>query len=396
VLSVGATDRANGLPLYGPRFGMPVTLDLLFSVGKRRLCDFGDDMIDIGEAIVDVRGLMPNRVSTEIHITSAQAQVLITAVQQNCRHMYSISDGVVPEPLRSGLRGVGQVFFQENALTGACFVVGIALSSPLMAAGAVAGSAIGTATAYGLKFDKGEQAAGIYGFNSALVGIATFFFFRPSALSFAMLVGGCVVAAVVTWLMRRNLPFPTYTTPFIVTTWALFFLGQGLGIERAASGGPLVGVGFGGAVAHGVSQVMFQASIWTALFFLVGIALNDWRHASWVLLGSIVGTLVGYYQSASWAGTVDPESLVDRGLPENVALGLYGYNATLTAVALFLWRRSFIPPLLGMLLSVPITDLVPMVGLPALTAPFVLATWIVLAFGWLDRKLWPEQAPVAA
>jgi urea transporter len=41
---------------------------------------------------------------------------------------------------------------------------------------------------------------------------------------------------------------------------------------------------------------------------------------------------------------------------------------------------------------VPITDLVPMVGLPALTAPFVLATWLVLAFGWMDRRLFAEQA----
>ena len=48
-----------------------------------------------------------------------------------------------------------------------------------MALGAVVGSAIGAATARLLKFDEAEFAAGIYGFNSALVGIATFFFFRP-------------------------------------------------------------------------------------------------------------------------------------------------------------------------------------------------------------------------
>ncbi len=154
-------------------------------------------------------------------------------------------------------------------------------------------------------------------------------------------------------------------------------------------------VGFIGAVAHGVSQVMFQASIWTALLFLVGIALNDWRHASWVLAGSIVGMLVGNYHATAAASALDPESLVERALSENVALGLYGYNATLAAVALFLWRRSLIPPLLGMLLSVPLTELVPMLGLPALTAPFVLATWIVLAFGWLDGRLFREPAAAA-
>ena len=48
--------------------------------------------------------------------------------------------------------------------------------------------------------------------------------------------------------------------------------------------------------------------------------------------------------------------------------------------------------MLGMLLSVPLTDLVPMLGLPALTAPFVLATWLVLALGWLEGRLFPEPA----
>ena len=126
---------------------------------------------------------------------------------------------------------------------------------------------------------------------------------------------------------------------------------------------------------------MFQASLWTALLFLAGIAINDWQHASWVLIGSTVGMLLGTYVATVASRGLDPERLVDRSLLENVALGLYGYNATLAAVALFLWRRSLIPPLLGMLLSVPVTEFFPLLGLPALTAPFVLATWIVLALG---------------
>ncbi len=71
---------------------------------------------------------------------------------------------------------------------------------------------------------------------------------------------------------------------------------------------------------------------------------------------------------------------------ENVALGLYGYNATLAAVALSLARRSLIAPLLGMLISVAITELIPLLGIPALTAPFVLATWAVLALGCLEDQ----------
>src|SRR3954462_8272523 len=73
----------------------------------------------------------------------------------------------IPDPALHVLRGIGQVFFQENALTGACFVLGIAFGSPLMALGAVIGAAIGTATARVLNFDESERRAGLYGFNSA-------------------------------------------------------------------------------------------------------------------------------------------------------------------------------------------------------------------------------------
>jgi urea transporter len=299
----------------------------------------------------------------------------------------------IPDPVLWAFRGIGQVFFQENALTGALFAVGIAVSSPLMALGAVVGTAIGTATAWILKYDKTELYAGIYGFNATLVGIATLFFFRPGAISGVLLLAGCVVATLVTWLARRHVPFPTYTGPFIVTTWGLFFLGQALGAARVEPGGPISANPLL-ALAHGVSQVMFQASIWTALLFLLGIALNDRQHASWVLVGSLVGMMVGNHHATATARVLDPESLVDRTLMQNIALGLYGYNATLAAVALFLWRRSLIPPFLGMLLSVPLTEIVPLLGLPALTAPFVLATWIVLALGWLDGRYLrgPERA----
>jgi len=309
----------------------------------------------------------------------------------------SLADSI-PLPVLVALRGVGQVFFQENALTGALFVLGIALSSPLMAVGAVIGSVLGTAMAWLLKFDQGEVLAGIYGFNAALVGIATFFFFQPSVTSVALLVGGCVVATAITRLVRRNVPFPTYTMPFVITTWGIFFLGGALGLAPAGTSyGPLVpevSLGtYGDAIAHGVSQVMFQASIWTAILFIAGIAVSDRRHAAWVVLGSLVGMLLAGYHVDAAARSLDPERLVERAVYENIQLGLFGYNATLVAVALFLWRRSVIPALLGMLLSVPLTELLPRFGLPALTAPFVIAAWLVILLGWLEARLFRDPMP---
>ncbi len=299
--------------------------------------------------------------------------------------MTLLPDSAIPAVPRAVLRGIGQVFFQENAFTGVCFLVGIALSSPLMALGLLLGAVIGYATALALKFDPSDTQAGIFGFNAALVGIATFFFFQPGVASVLLLVVGSAAAVPLTLAMRRYVPFPTYTTPFIVITWVLFFAGTAMGVARVAAGPP-VEAGFLSAVIHGVGQVMFQASVWTGILFLVGIALSDWQHAAWVVVGATLGTLLGSYHATAVSRALDPERLVDRLLTENVALGLYGYNATLAAVALFLWRRSLIAPLLGILISVPITEYFPRLGLPALTAPFVLATWVILGLGCLETR----------
>ena len=83
----------------------------------------------------------------------------------------------------------------------------------------------------------------------------------------------------------------------IVTTWAVFFLGLAAGVPRVAPApGPPAATGAATApvvpsieaVFHGIGQVNFQGNLWTGVLFLVGIALSDWRHASWVLLASVI------------------------------------------------------------------------------------------------------------
>jgi len=167
-------------------------------------------------------------------------------------------------------------------------------------------------------------------------------------------------------------PFPTYTLAFILTTWSLYYLGLALDLPQVeAVAGPTTDSLFA-AIIRGVGQVKFQANAGTGLLFLLGIALNNWRHALWVLTASVLSVLGAVFHNAP---------------TEGIALGLYGYNAPLTALALFLWRPSLITPLLGILLCIPITEYVPMLGLPALTVPFVLTTWLVLAFVRLEQRL---------
>jgi urea transporter len=298
----------------------------------------------------------------------------------------------IPVPVLATFRGIGQIMFQENALTGLLFVIGIVAGSPPQAVGIVVGAIIGTATAYLLGFDPKQRDAGIYGFNPALVGIAALFFFQPGAASLTLLVVGCVVATVLTYAMRTFLPFPTYTTPFIVTTWVIILSGRAMGAVPNDPGfstlipdPPLPFTAE--AVSHGVAQVMFQGSLWTGLVFLVAIAINDRFHAGWVLAASVLGMAVASYHVTAGANAIDPDWLIPRTQLELVRLGLFGFNATLVAIALFLWRPSLIAPLVGIVLTVPLTELVPLAGVPALTAPFVLATWIVLALGYAEGLL---------
>ena len=110
---------------------------------------------------------------------------------------------ISPESAKAGgliaLRGIGQVMFQPHAGTGACFLAGIALASPLMLVGAVLGAIIGPGVAALASFDREEIRQGIYGFNSTLVGLATLFFLRPEyPMTWALLAVGCAAAPALT------------------------------------------------------------------------------------------------------------------------------------------------------------------------------------------------------
>jgi urea transporter len=268
------------------------------------------------------------------------------------------------------LRGVGQVMFQGNALSGLLFLVGIAFASPLMAAGGLAGAVIGTMMARLLRFDPSEVRDGIYGFNATLVGVAAFFFLQPVAPTFVLLVVGCAASTLVTWVFRRFLPFPTYTAPFIVTTWTLVAVAVGLELPSSVHPPPPNTFDIFTSFTEGLSEVFLQANQVTGIFFLAALAVGNWRHAALGLVGSMVGMLVALYH---------------RDMSGEISIGIYGYNASLAAIALYLWRPSLLIPLLGILVSTPITEYFPMTGLPTLTAPFVLACWLVIAIGRAER-----------
>lgn len=281
---------------------------------------------------------------------------------------WNLRDWAVP------LTGVGQIMFQNSPVTGAFFLIGIAVASPVVAAGGAIGSVLGSATASFLRFPRDEIRDGLYGFNSSLVGMALLAIHQPVFLNYVLVLVGSILAALVTYSMRRRMPLPSYTAPFIVTTWVALFLAGKLAVPTVIAATPAADAGFSfpAAVVRGISEVMFEGNILTGMLFLVGIVLCSWKDAVWAVIGSVVGLLTAISHH-------DPEL--------NLALGIYGYNASLAAIALALYRPSLLLPMIGAFLSVILTESMPRVGLPTLTAPFVLATWMTMLLDKLDQQL---------
>ena len=155
--------------------------------------------------------------------------------------MFSLSDEVIPAPLRTTLRGIGQVFFQENALTGACFAPGDRVE--LAADGARRGRRRGDRDGDGPGAEVRRGGADRRDLRLQLrrwSGSP-----RSSSSGRGRRASRCWCSAAsrrrcVTRLMRRYVPFPTYTTPFIVTTWVDLLPGAGHGrCRRSRPGGPL-------------------------------------------------------------------------------------------------------------------------------------------------------------
>lgn len=96
-------------------------------------------------------------------------------------------------------RGVGQVMFQNNALSGALMLVGILLNSWQMALLAVAGNVISTLTAYISGYSREDINNGLYGFNGTLVGIAVGVFMSVTVGSLIWLV---LASCLSTWIAR--------------------------------------------------------------------------------------------------------------------------------------------------------------------------------------------------
>lgn len=270
--------------------------------------------------------------------------------------------------VQSTFRGIGQVMFQNNAVTGLLFLAGIFIASWIMGIGATIGVLCGTLTAVILGYPQKEILDGLYGFNATLVGLGLLFFFEPSIVLFAILIIASALSTVVMNIMQKKKLHP-YTFPFVIVTWTFIaiikYAKLAVPTTISASQNTAGKAALMSGINLGISQVMFISGTIVGIIFFIGILFNSRTSALYTLLGSIVGLFIGI--------VFFPESLA------LVGAGIFGYNAVLCAIALGgrNWL-SMIFAVIGVMLSVLILYGFMILGLVALTAPFVFATWITL------------------
>lgn len=298
--------------------------------------------------------------------------------------------------LKALLAGPAQIMFQPSAITGVLFVAGIlwgAISSghAEVALGAVVGLVVATLTGYilGLPADEGE--VGLWGFNGTLAGIAIITFLRSTPEAWVVLI---LTAAMTTWVRTglNNISsaygINSLTFPFVLCSW-LFLSASRIfaGLDEVALSHPMlpaIHLSDWAATApssvweavewplRGIGQIMLQESWVSGAFFLVGLLISSPKAALWAFIGSAIGTY-----GAIWMG----------GSMVAVESGLYGFSPALTAIAL---GAVFYRPSLGTTLWALLGTLATLfvqgatniflepLGLPALTAPFCLTTWLFL------------------
>ncbi|WP_374391105.1 urea transporter [Tabrizicola sp.] len=121
------------------------------------------------------------------------------------------------------LTGVGQVFLQDNMLTGALFILGLFVASRRACLAALAGSLSGMLVAWAMGAAEPAIRSGLFGYNSVLVAIAlSGAALAPGRIAiacglFATLATPFVTAASAAAL--EPLGLPALTLPFVLVTW---------------------------------------------------------------------------------------------------------------------------------------------------------------------------------
>ncbi|KUJ49616.1 MULTISPECIES: urea transporter [Micromonospora] len=290
------------------------------------------------------------------------------------------------------LRGPAQVVFQNNPLTGVVILLAVAWGAfdsghPRIFGGGVLGLVVGTATALALQVDRASWRKGLFGFSPFLTGIAVPTFLDQRPLMWLYLVLGAAGTTVVTLALNavfKRWGLTAFTFPFVLTTWVLLLAAYQFErftvltqlTPKFPGEGTLTGGHFNWDLVpiflRGISQVFLINSWVSGLLIIIALLINSRWSAVFAIVGAVGATLL-----ALWFGA-DGTSL-DKGL--------FGFNAVLTAIAvgavlhrpgLLVTGYTLFGIALTLFIQMAMASVLTPLGIPVLTGPFNVATWLLL------------------
>lgn len=277
------------------------------------------------------------------------------------------------------LNGFSQIFLQRHPLCGLLCLLAILLTAPALFGGALLGGVAGLLTAQRRGYAKADRQAGLFSYNGILLGLLLSLALSWSVLLPPLIIAAGGLSAMLTqqWLKRTRGPrcLPAYTAPFVGLAWLL------TGFTLPSSPATAIEMTIPNLLAallSGLGQVMFLGHPAAGALITAGLLLANRRAVAWALFASAVGLAFTLSQHEN----------------ATALSGLGGYNPVLVALALSQQRRPWLP-LTGICLAVVLTPGFIALGLPPLTAPFILACWLIQATSraWHQASL--DSAPCA-
>ncbi|MHA3738297.1 urea transporter [Pseudomonas sp. Eth.TT006] len=267
-----------------------------------------------------------------------------------------------PDWAEALLNGFSQIFLQRHPLCGLLCLLAILLTAPVLFAGALLGGVAGLLTAQRRNYAKADRQAGLFSYNGVLLGLLLSLYLPWSPLLPPLILAAGGLSAMLTqqWLKHvyRSRSIPAYTSPFVVISWVLLLFAEP---SAPTAHIEMTTLNLLAAQLRGLGQVMFLDHPLAGALIGIGLLIADRRVFCWALLASAIGLGSSLLQHESSAAL----------------LGLGSYNAVLAALAFSTQRQQPWLPLLGIVLALLVTPLFAAIGLATLTAPFILAGWLI-------------------
>ncbi|XP_069025783.1 urea transporter 1-like isoform X2 [Embiotoca jacksoni] len=303
-----------------------------------------------------------------------------------------LGQAVVIQLLDCIFRGVAQVMFVNNPLSGLLVVAGLFVQNPWWALNGLLGTLVSTGSAILLGQSREAISMGLHGYNGTLVGILMAVFSAKGSWYWWLLLPNvftsmlCPVVSSALSSLASKWDLPVFTLPFnilvclhIAATGAAHPYFPEVDIQPKSNLHPsndsIQSLSISQlflSVPVGVGQVYGCDSPWTGGLILLALLLCSPTICFHAMLGSAAGIFTGFALAAPH---------------RDIYSGLWGYNSALSCIAIggvfyvLTWQThllAIICALFSAYMTSATSKLMSVLALPACTWPFCLSTLIFL------------------